>query len=191
MPGSRTIKTLAILLIAMTVGAVALMVMEVSPSLPTRNLAAMAEGSAAGKVVQQTDVPIQASKWRHVVVHSSAEGRDIARKCHFLVLPEPGGDGVVFVATELWKGQLAGEHAYGRYDYNRDSIGVCLMGDFSRKAPSNEQYTALVALVQYLQAFFEIEPARVYLYRDLVGGDWPGKAFPTSDFSSRLLNPGR
>jgi len=187
MPGSRTIRVLVILLLAMTVGAWALMVMQVTPDIATRKLAVVNEADdQTGKVVQQTDVPIQAIKWRNIIIHSSAEGRDVARRCHFQVLPDTStGSGIA--GTELWKAQADGQHAFvAGYDYNADSIGICLMGDFSRNAPSREQYMALVGLVQYLQETCNIKPANVYLYSQLVRVDSPGRSFPAGDFATRL-----
>lgn len=48
-----------------------------------------------------------------------------------------GPDGTAYLGRAI---SLVGAHAYGR---NRDSIGVCLMGDFSRGEPTPEALTAL------------------------------------------------
>jgi hypothetical protein len=190
MPGSRTIKTLVALLMAMTIGAVALTLMQVAPPIDMLAAVATGEGGPA-KVVHQTSVPIQPLQWRNIIIHASSEGRDIANRCHFIVNAEAGGEGGFVATTDLWRGQAEGQHAFvAGYDYNSDSIGVCLNGDFSRNPPSREQYFALVSLVQYLQEYCNIKPANVYFYGQLVRIDSPGKAFP-NDFASRLVNPSR
>jgi len=187
MLGSRTIKTLTALLLSMTVGAFALMLLETAPVRPSaQQLAAVSlPENQAGQLVRQTAVPIQPIKWRNIVIHGSqAEGQDIAERCHFVVHP----DGKL-LATGLWERQQSGHHVFvpGR-DFNADSIGICLQGEFSTSAPEATQVTALVELARTLQKALTIPTERVYLYSDLDSlSRSPGAAFPAESFDRRLL----
>lgn len=189
MVGSRTVKALTALLISMTVGALALMVLETAPATPRAQqlvaLAAPADG--VGAVIHQTSVPLQPIKWRNLIVHSSgAEDAGIVDGCHFLV----EADGSVW-PTELWKRQISGHHVYvpGR-DFNADSIGVCLMGQYTLSDPriQKKQFDSLVDLTRSLQQAFRMPADRVYLRSDLDPNSLsPGDGFPAGDFNSRLL----
>ncbi len=186
---SRTVRVLAALLIAMALGAFALMVLETNPIGSQSNLAVLSKPGEAHNysVVFETDVPLQPIKWRNIIVHASVAG-GVADRCHFVIRPGAGGGDAVAIGTQLWKRQAESYHVTvpGR-DWNADSVGICLMGDFSRRAPSSGQYSALVQLVQTLQSYFSISTDRVYLYRDLDSRtDSPGTAFPADDFWMRL-----
>ncbi len=186
---SRTIKILTALLAAMTVGAIALIVMETAPISPPQSAFALTNKADNGSepAVFQTDVPIQATKWRNVIVHSASDGA-VEGKFHFVISAEGDISGMV-AATKLWKDQLSGGHCNIRgRNFNSDSIGVCLAGDFSRTPPGRTQFHALVRLVRTLQDTLSIPADRVYLYSDLdADSNSPGMAFPTEAFSARLI----
>ena len=196
MARSRTIRTLTALLVMMTLGAVMLMLMESRPPRPSPgSLAAVTpSGHSAEAVVFDTEVPHQPLKWRNIVVHASGAGRDgIAQRTHFVVDPPASdADGAV-IATDLWKRQAEGHHVYVPWrDFNADSIGICLTGEFSSRPPSPAQIKALVSLVQTLQYTFSIPADRVYLHSDLDSRSGsPGDAFPAEAFTERLLQAAR
>jgi len=170
----------------MTIGAFALMALETAPvTAPARDLAAIATTDApCEQIIRRTDVPLQPIKWRNVIVHGSAAGRPgIAERCHFIV----GGDGQIAL-TGLWRRQQSGHHVYvpGR-DFNADSIGICLTGDFRHRPPPAVQLTALVDLTRTLQQMFRIPGDRVYLHSELDRNSRsPGAAFPAGLFNRSL-----
>jgi hypothetical protein len=186
MLGSRTIKTLTALLITMTIGAFSLMVLETAPlQSPTPALEAMVASPSGQQAmaIRDTVVPIQPIKWRNVIVHSTAEGADMAQRCHFIV----AADGTVTPGS-LWRRQLAGHHVYvpGR-DFNADSIGICVEGDFSQYRPTQVQMDSLVALTQGLQTMLSIPSDRIYLLRDLDATTAsPGESFPAAAYNRSL-----
>ena len=188
MTASRTVKTLSALLVAMTLGALVLWGLETQPVRPTAQpLAVLGPSSAgAGEVVYGTPIPLQPVQWRYVVVHASAGGTGrVADGCHFLIAPGLDGDWRI-TATGHWHHQRAGRHIGGYW--REGSVGVCLVGDFSRRPPPAEPFRLLVELVNTLQEACRISPDRVYLQRDLVAGSSsPGEAFPAERFSARLL----
>ncbi len=174
---------------AMTVGAIALMVLETAPIRPEiHDLAAVTSPQTVqASAVTNADVPIQPIKWRNIIVHSSAQQREIARSCHFIV--NPNGQELV-QATALWKRQLTGKHIFVPGNFNANSIAICVIGDFSQQAPSSRQFNSLVRLVQQLQRKCNISADHVYLRRDLDSlSDAPGAAFPGNIFTAHLLRP--
>jgi len=180
------------LLVAMTVGAIVLTALQTSPIRPNSSeLAQIGEPGQRGaaEAAFDTDVPMQPTKWRNVVLHGSAAERgQIADQCHFVI-----GEGGAVVVTGRWKQQVSGNHVQaGGRDWNADSIGICLMGDLDRQGPSRKQYQSLLLLVGTLQQYFNISADHVYLYRHLNARTRsPGEAFPAEDFASCLLRPRR
>jgi len=178
----------------MTAGAYLLMLMESAPIRPpARSLAALAaSGAGAGKVVADTDVPLQPAKWRNIIVHAhEGEPAETSRRMHFVI--RPGSSGTLVVeGTDLWKRQADGHHVYVPWrDFNADSIGICLIGRFSRRPPTDEQFQLLIDLVRTLQSTFRIPGDQVYLHSDLDGRSVsPGRAFPARTFTESLLHAG-
>ncbi len=181
----RTVKTLLALLISMTSGALLLWVMSGDP-LPSAEPAVIV---APENQVLTTDVPMQASRWRHIVIHSSPSvDSDIARRCHFVVVD--AANGPALHASALWKRQAAGLGVPGQpASFNAETISVCLIGDFSKVAPGPAQYKALISLTKMLQAApLNISHSHVYLRCELDDtSDAPGLAFPIETFPKQLM----
>jgi hypothetical protein len=111
----------------------------------------------------------------------------LARQCHFVVTPDGQGNWKVS-STEHWLQQRESEHIGGFWRDN--SIGICLIGDFSRRAPMRGQLDCLVELTNSLQEVCKVSADRVYLHSDLdARSPSPGAAFPAAAFSDRLLRP--
>lgn len=195
MAGSRTVRTLTALLVAMTLGAFVLMLLETAPLRPSASyLAAVAPSPGSDEAIFETDVPLQPLKWRNIVVHSSASAHSgLAERTHFVIGPGADAASPVIRATPLWKRQAEGHHVYVPWrDFNADSVGICLVGDFSRRGPTEAQLRVLIRLVQALQRTFRIAADRVYLHSDLdPGSGSPGRAFPGEAFTERLLHATR
>jgi N-acetylmuramoyl-L-alanine amidase-like protein len=177
---ARTTKVLGALLASMTIGALLLMAMESEPPRPSGNNMASVTGAvlapswSAGR------------PWRRIVVHSSDGNDTMPRRCHFIIHSNAGGNRIQ--QTELWKKQDAGHHIYvPGHDFNSDSIGVCIMGEFSTQPPSRQQFEALISLVNELQQKNKIPADSVYLQSELnPDRHLPGKAFPVGRFNARL-----
>ncbi len=196
------INTLAALLVALTLGTVALMVMETDPVRPEVtnlvNLTATTDITATRinplDIIRTIDDGIahQPMKWRDIVIHATgAEGESIADKCHFII-DHSGGDTTVR-ATDLWRRQEHSRHITGpNSGFNDTSIAVCIVGDFSRSAPPGGQFHNLVELSRALQSDFQISSGHVYLQSDLTAGSQsPGAAFPTQRLYNLLLRSSR
>ncbi len=195
MARSRTIKTLAVLVGAMTFGAFALLVFQPEPiKQHIKSLTAtMSSSQTLESFIRDTSVPVQDMKWMNIIVHSSASGGDIEDNCHFVLMYDDDGEKVTIAATDRWKKQLEGNHIeVPGLNYNATSIGVCMRGDYSENPPSDEMYNTLLKLVWQLQRECNISGDHVYLYSDLVrGSDSPGRRFPKRPFDLSLIRPNR
>jgi N-acetyl-anhydromuramyl-L-alanine amidase AmpD len=109
-------------------------------------------------------IPVRGS-WKHIVIHHtatpSATPRGIDRfhreqrhmengmAYHFLIGNGRGmGDGEIYVG-DRWKRQIQGGHLASE-KLNMSSIGICLVGNFESKPPTDRQVQALQALVRKL-----------------------------------------
>ena len=117
------------------------------------------------------------------------------------------GDGLVEVGYR-WNRQLAGAHVAGATatesrngldrtslstadadQYNRHSIGICMIGNGNRREFTDRQIHELITIVRALQAQFGIPGAAVYLHSDLSKVSSPGKFFPTAEFEAQIRRP--
>ena len=187
------IRTLALLVASMTLGTLALRMLETPPARPAVvvDLRAVENDSARPELamLRQTDVPLQFIKWRNVVVHDAGrDGPAAAEGCHFLIGGADGfGDGAIR-PTRRWRQQLDGRHILvPGFDFNANSVGVCLLCDTRRQRPTRRQLGALVRLVRALQLTCSISPDHVYLHSELGEPGCPGEGFPAESFRGRLL----
>jgi N-acetyl-anhydromuramyl-L-alanine amidase AmpD len=100
------------------------------------------------------------------------------------------GNGEVEV-TFRWREQKVGAHCGGTPGNwaNKDAVGICLVGDFSRNTPTAAQMKSLVELVRFLQRRYSIPKSRIYGHKTTPGAritDCPGKRFPMAKLKSAL-----
>lgn len=93
--------------------------------------------------------------------------------------------------TFRWHQQKTGAHCGGTPGNwaNRDGIGICLVGDFNRTAPTDSQMQALVRLVRFLQSRYGIPRSRIFGHGTAPGAnatDCPGINFPMARLKSML-----
>jgi hypothetical protein len=167
----------------MTAGAILLMSLESGTSHHRSDLAGIRSDIRQSVRIQGAE-----GKWSRIVVHSATDGTALPAKCHFIIDRSPETGNVRITPVENWKQQKATNHiVVPGHDYS-DSVGICLMGDFSSRSPDNNQFDALVVLVQELQRSCRISADHVYLRSDLdPRSAKPGKAFPVTLFNSRLV----
>lgn len=143
-------------------------------------------------------------RWDSIVIHHSATGMGGARSFHrshkrkwrwglgyhFVV-----GNGTETKLGEVevglrWRLQNKGVHGAhaGVGKYNRHGIGICLVGDFRKKAPQAKQLAALVKLCRTLMKRYKIKASNVLPHRHVRRGgtECPGKAFPWARFKELL-----
>jgi len=146
--------------------------------------------------------PDQPWAWKHIVIHHSASLRDSYKTIdnyhrdskkwdgcgyHFVIgNGSLSPDGAVEVGAR-WIAQKQGAHAGAKNtDYNRNGVGICLVGNFSHAGPSAAQFESTVRLVRYLAARFEIPPADIIGHSQIRDTDCPGKHFPWAELRARL-----
>ena len=203
---SRTITTLAVLVVAMGAGVFVLVLMETPPARPPVLQASPPDGSDAGTdsdkshtdmaaLIRRTSVHVQPIKWRNIVLYDASDNlTGLHKGCHFLIGASgvPGEKSVR--STGLWRRQLDGNHVFvGGYPYNNEnSIGIGLFCDTSLASPTSGQMSALTDLVRTLQVIFQIPSDRVYLHSNEPGKPGRlGRFFPLETFRSRLITARR
>lgn len=135
--------------------------------------------------------------WKYIVLHHTAsESGDVEsidrihrqRKdsqgrpwrgigYHFVIgNGQPMANGAI-EPTFRWQQQLAGAHS-GDRPHNDSGIGICLVGDFTEHAPSEEQIASLQRLIKVLRERYQIDSKHVLTHREIRDTECPGKRFP-------------
>ncbi len=135
-------------------------------------------------------------QWKYILIHHSAtdvgnakifdrqhrEGNGWVNGLGYQFVIGNGtasGNGEVEVGRR-WLRQIDGAHA-GNAKYNKQSIGICLVGDFHKdgRGPSPGQMRSLVELIYHMQMKYDIPNARIRLHREVrdKGTVCPGKSF--------------
>jgi len=141
--------------------------------------------------------------WRWIVIHHSATDRGSAAAFdadhrnrrhwdelgyHFVIGNGGGsGDGHIEVGSR-WPKQKHGAHCRVGDDqrYNEFGIGICLVGDFERRRPSEAQMRALVRLVDYLSTRYGVAESRILGHGMVDDTKCPGRYFSFADLFGRL-----
>jgi LysM repeat protein len=173
-----------------------------APQAPSR------PAPALPKTVQQsiTAAPVQARRWRSIVIHHAAVAEGTLRSLdryhreerhmenglayHFLIGNGNGlGEGVIGVGNR-WKQQLDGGHLHSVVQ-NQTALGICLIGNFDKAKPSEKQLQSLEALTRALLKRCQLTASAVKTHKQInvVSTRCPGKYFPTRDFLNRLKQP--
>jgi N-acetylmuramoyl-L-alanine amidase len=106
---------------------------------------------------------------------------------HYLI-----GNGRLFTRDgKLYKGRddsFAGAHAFG---HNKDTIAICLIGDFDKEMPTGKQMESLVGFLKEKMRLYGIGRESVLGHRELpkVVKTCPGKNLKMDDLRSRLEDP--
>jgi N-acetylmuramoyl-L-alanine amidase len=92
------------------------------------------------------------------------------------------GDGQIEV-TFRWRRQIPGAHCGGTPDNwaNKDAVGICLVGNFDYREPTEKQMQSLTKLIRFLQNRYGISADRIYGHGETPGArvtDCPGRMFP-------------
>jgi len=140
------------------------------------------------------------SEWLYIVLHHSAtesgsvaaihaehrSRRDGAGNpwlgigYHFVIGNGNGmADGEV-AATFRWNEQIHGAHS-GHAVFNARGIGVCLIGNFDRSRPTEQQLYAVKRLTRVLAKRHRISSDRVLGHSDVRATSCPGRQFPLDE----------
>jgi len=152
----------------------------------------------------RTFIPLYPNpRWRYIVVHHTASDIGNARLVnvwhnsrgfwnglgyHFLIDNGTVGktDGQIEIAPR-WIRQEKGAHCKAG-NMNDMSIGISLVGNFSKTQPSPEQMKSLVALLKQLMSFYRIPSSNVIRHGDAPGAqtECPGNRFPWNEVKSQI-----
>ena len=146
---------------------------------------------------------VKMRRWQYIVIHHSATDSGSAKsfnyyhkyKRHmtnglaydFVIDNGHGGpDGKLEIGSR-WRRQIQGGHVKSDY-YNNYGIGICLVGNFTRYAPTEKQFNKLVALVNVLQDMCSIPLSRVVGHGGIKKEytECPGRLFPMRRLKSNL-----
>ena len=143
-------------------------------------------------------------KWKRIVIHHSATNVDDALNMHNVHKDQRGmknglayhfvisngsrkaKDGEIYVGGR-WKDQLDGGHVK-RLEWNKESIGICLIGNFQTRKPTATQLKSLEGLCRYLTLKTGIANSKITSHKKLHSGHTvcPGKYFSLESFLRKM-----
>jgi len=153
---------------------------------------------ATASEVRAWKVPLHRA-WRYILIHHSAT--DVGSAAQFDAFHKKtrgweglgydfvigngtgSGDGQVEVGYR-WTEQKVGAHAGPNNPRNKDGIGICLVGDFTKTKPTAAQMRALARLCNFLAAYCGIPRENFLLHGDVRDTTCPGPNFPRDFVSS-------
>jgi len=149
---------------------------------------------------------VASGRWKNIVIHhsgtkeGSGKGMDRYHReerrmenglaYHFVIGNGNGmRDGEIYIGRR-WTDQLDGGHL-AIPALNANSIGICLVGDFSKSRPTARQLETLEALCRALMRRTRVTRENVTTHRLIhpKHTQCPGQYFPTVTFSKRLAQP--
>lgn len=156
------------------------------------------------EAVLQTRVPLDQQRWDAIVIHHSgspvgtpasieAQHKALNYKglgYHFVIGNGTGtADGELYVGYR-WRDQLPGAHVVGpdADRLNQHAIGICLVGDGTRRPFTKSQFRRLVQTVRALSERLDIPPSRIYVHSDVAPVASPGKFFPEASFRAEIAS---
>jgi len=152
--------------------------------------------------------PVLRERWRFIIVHNSGTRQGNARifnyyhqnvrrmknglAYHFVIgNGRSSGDGEIEIGNR-WTRQINGGHVHSDY-LNNISLGICLVGDLNRDAPTKRELEALEELIRYLRmrvGKIDRRWAIVKAHREINPPRWPtdcpGDRFPYRWLHSRF-----
>jgi LysM repeat protein len=147
--------------------------------------------------------PVRKGGWDYIVVHhsatamGSAKGMDDYHRTrrhmenglayHFVIGNGRGmKDGEVVVGTR-WTRQLHGGHLKSER-LNQVSIGICLVGDFSKTKPTRKQIDSLEALLESLMRRCNLKAGSIQTHKQIhpKHTECPGRRFDLNAVKRRL-----
>jgi N-acetyl-anhydromuramyl-L-alanine amidase AmpD len=98
----------------------------------------------------------------------------------FLNRKRNGSEDGQIEAGNRWDDQIDGAHA-GNDKYNKQGVGICLVGNFENEEPSSSQLSSLTYLINYLQERCNIPRNQVIMHKHFRKTACPGRLFPYTE----------
>lgn len=199
-PDQRTLIVLGSLIGGMTLISGLLLVLEPGPVAPLSGIT-LTSVDVSGRPADRLFGSAPSHAWQAIVIHDSNTLQGSSRTLnelhekmgrkglgyHFVINNGRGeADGLIEVGFR-WTRQLPGAYVEGQGAewFNRNAIGICLIGDTDRQPLTQAQLRELVWLVQQLQRQYNIPGDKVVVQM----GEQASVTFPHLWFRQQLLNP--
>jgi hypothetical protein len=170
----------------MTLGSLVLMAMETAPVRPPSSYLASVSSDAGGELdelISARGMSVS-RRWNHIILHGTDEpASKVLAGSHFVVDLRDGSASPRIHRTMLWQQQKPGEHVFlPGVQWNRDSIGVCLLGRLAPGSAGGEQLRRVAELVRAIQAHADVSSDRTYLASEIgqistAPGGFPARSF--------------
>jgi LysM repeat protein len=139
---------------------------------------------------------LDASRWKHLIIHHSATPSGNAAKFdayhrrerrmenglayHFLIGNGTDSDDGEIEIGHRWTKQLHGGHVTS-LTFNDNSLGICLVGNFEKQRPTERQMVALIELLGHLKNDLLGGKPTLLLHHEVKGEQTlcPGRSFPS------------
>lgn len=172
--------------------------------IPLKESSLKAKPLLASKTISSLNqIRLKSGKWKRIVIHHSATPIDDALNMHrvhkvrgmknglayhFVISngSRKAYDGEVYIG-ERWKDQLDGGHMKKLSD-NKTSIGICLIGNFETRPPTEKQMKSLEGLCEYLMKKCGLSSNQVTTHKILHPNHTvcPGKYFSLPTLRKRV-----
>jgi len=143
------------------------------------------------------------TRWTHIVIHHTVTDQGSAYSIDGLHQQRgwENGIGYDFLIDNGTRGKASGQIEVGprwmkqtdgahvkQGDWNKKSIGIAVVGNYSETGLPDKMFDSLVFLVTTLKGFYRIPDQNIVGHRDVPGAatECPGKFFPWREFKRRL-----
>jgi LysM repeat protein len=168
------------------------------------SMAASNTGSLPASIIRAIrNAPVASGRWKYIVIHHSGTDEGTVKGLdryhredrhmenglayHFVIGNGNGmGNGEVAVGNR-WTKQLDGGHL-ASLEQNKIALGICLVGNFDKTAPTAAQMKSLNALVKTLMSRCNIPAGQVKTHQQInvISTRCPGAKFPVKSFLAGL-----
>lgn len=105
---------------------------------------------------------------------------------HFVIGNGSGSDDGEIETGYRWRDQIPGPHTKNNA-VNRESIAICLVGDFESRPPTQKQIAALLTLLERLGREYAIPAEQIRSHREVDPETLcPGRGLPTGEIRAAL-----
>jgi hypothetical protein len=205
MPDRRTLIVLTSLVVGMTLTSGVLLILEPGPVAPLSGVTLQSiDRSSLQTPTDRLFDTAPARPWRGIIIHDSGaavgsattlsqQHRKLGRDglgYHFVVNNGSRKEDGLIELGYRWRQQQAGAYLTGQGSgpYNRQYLGISLIGAGQRENFTRAQMRELVWLVRKLQQRFDIPQNQIHV--DIRDGQQPAATFPHAWFRKQLLTPG-
>ena len=206
-PQRRTLVVLAALVVGMTLTSSTLLILEPGPVAPISGITLQSIENDSNAQPEEKLFDFEYNnphRWQAIVIHDSGSLHGSSQTInrvherlgrgglgyHFVINNGTDKtDGLIEVGYR-WQHQFVGAYLVGDGSewFNRNAIGICIIGDGDRQRFTKSQLQELVWLVQQLQDRFNVP--KEFVFMEVGSGEHgPSKLFPYAWFRQQLLNP--